>query len=315
MPAVRVATFNVENLFARFKFNSDVDPQVAVKDGWDVNKTYFTIFDEASKKVTGKLIRSLKADVIALQEVENLDTLRRFRGEYLGGPSTFPYSILIDGNDPRLIDVAVLSRHPIVRVRSNQHLRSGNSYLFSRDCLEVELDVGGSPLHLLVNHFKSMLDKKDPKNGRRNTRARRELQSKTVKEIVTARFGNQAGKNPFIVLGDLNDYLETDAAGSTGIAEIVTWNQVENVVERRPAGDRWTHYFREKAAPLKESYKQLDYLLVSKSLAANTDTVPEIARKGLTTLATLYTGPRFPEVGEKTPVASDHCPVVLDLTL
>lgn len=81
MPAVGVATFNVENLFARFKFNSDVDPQVAIKDGWDVNKTYFTILDEASKKVTGKLIRSLKADVIAPQEVENLDTLRRFRGE------------------------------------------------------------------------------------------------------------------------------------------------------------------------------------------------------------------------------------------
>jgi hypothetical protein len=123
-------------------------PQVAVKDGWDVNKTYFTIFNEASKKVTGKLSRSLKADVIALQEVENLDTLRRFRGEYLGGPRKFPYSILVDGNDPRLIDVAVLSRHPIVRVRSNQHLRSGNSYHFSRDCLEVELDIGGSPLHL-----------------------------------------------------------------------------------------------------------------------------------------------------------------------
>jgi hypothetical protein len=154
MPAVRVATFNVENLFARFKFNSDVDPQVAVKDGWDVNKTYFTIFDDASKKVTGKLIRSLNSDV------------------------------------------AVLSKHPIVRVRSNQHLRTGNSYLFSRDGLEVELDVGGSTLHLFVNHFKLMLDKKDPKNGRRNTKARRELQSKTVKDIVKAGFGSQAGKHP-----------------------------------------------------------------------------------------------------------------------
>lgn len=190
-----------------------------------------------------------------------------------------PYSILIDGNDPRLIDLAVLSRHPIVRVRSNQHLRSGNSYRFSRDCLEVELDVGGSPLHLLVNPLQVDARQEGPEEWAAKHPRQTRAPVKTVKEIVRARFGNQAGKNPFIVLGDLNDYLETDAAGSAGIAEMVTWNQVENVVERRPAGDRWTQYFREKAAPLKESYKQLDYLLVSKSLAANTDTVAEIARK------------------------------------
>jgi endonuclease/exonuclease/phosphatase family metal-dependent hydrolase len=313
--AVRVATFNVENLFARFRFNSDVDPEKAVKDGWDANKTYFRIFDEDEKRITGKLIRSLDAEVLALQEVESLDTLRRFRGDYAGGPKAFPYTVLVDGNDPRLIDVAVMSKHPIVSVRSNQHLRSGKAYLFSRDCLEVELDIGGAPLHLFVNHFKSMLDKHDPKNGRRNTRARRQLQAKTVKEIVEARFGTQAGEHPFIVLGDLNDYLETDDAGSTGISELVGWSQVENVVERRQEGDRWTHYFRQRAAPKKDSYKQLDYLLVSKSLAAKTGSVPQIVRKGLTKAADLYTGPRFPEVGDPKPVASDHCPVVLDVAL
>jgi endonuclease/exonuclease/phosphatase family metal-dependent hydrolase len=313
--AVRVATFNVENLFARFRFNSDVDPEKAVKDGWDVNKTYFRIFDEVEKKITGKLIKSLDAQVIALQEVENLDTLRRFRGDYVGGPKAFPYTVLVDGNDPRLIDVAVMSKHPIVSVRSNQHLRSGKSYVFSRDCLEVELDVDGSPLHLFVNHFKSMLDKHDPKNGRRNTRAKRKLQAKTVKEIVQARFGAQAGTQPFIVMGDLNDYLQTDEAGSTGISELVQWDELENVVERLPKEDRWTHYFRERAAPKKDSYKQLDYLLLSKLLAGKTAGPPEIARKGLTRAADRYTGPRFPEVGDPKPVASDHCPVVLDVTL
>jgi endonuclease/exonuclease/phosphatase family metal-dependent hydrolase len=246
MSTVRMATFNVENLFARFKFDSGVDPEQAVKDGWDANKTFFTILDEDEKKLSGKLIRSLHADVLALQEVESLDTLRRFRRDYLGGPKVYPYSVLLDGNDPRLIDVAVLSKHPIVHARSNQHLRSGNSYVFSRDCLEVEIDIEGAPLYLFVNHFKSMLDKNDPKNGRRKTRAKRQQQAGTVKEIIEARFGKQAGKEPFVVLGDLNDYLEADDAGSTGISELVEWEQVENVVARRPADDRWTHYFHER---------------------------------------------------------------------
>ena len=315
MSTVRVGTFNVQNLFARFKFNSEVVPEQAVRDGWDANKTYFTILDEDEKKLSGKLIRSLGADVLALQEVESLDTLRRFRRDYLGGPKAYPYSVLVDGNDPRLIDVAVLSKHPVVHVRSNQHLRSGSAYVFSRDCLEVEVDVEGTPLYLFVNHFKSMLDKNDPKNGRRKTRAKRQQQAKTVKEIVQARFGDQAGETPFIVLGDLNDYLETDEAGSTGISELVEWEQVENVVARRPADDRWTHFFHEAAAPKKASYQQLDYLLLARSLAAKTAAVPSIVRKGLTPAADRYKGPRFQDVGDPKPVASDHCPVVLDLTL
>ena len=102
---------------------------------------------------------------------------------------------------------------------------------------------------------------------------------------------------------------------SAWIAELVEWSQVENVVNRLPAEDRWTHYFRERSAPRKDSYEQLDYLLLSKSLAASTPAVPEIVRKGLTKRADRYTGPRFPEVGEAKPVASDHCPVVLDVTL
>jgi endonuclease/exonuclease/phosphatase family metal-dependent hydrolase len=315
VPTVRVATFNVENLFARFKFNSNVDPEQAVKDGWDANKTYFTIFDEVEKKLTGKLIRSLDAEVLALQEVESLDTLRRFRADYLGGPSAYPYTILVDGNDPRLIDVAVVSKHPIVHVRSNQHLREDNAYLFSRDCLEVELAIDGKPLYLFVNHLKSMFDKRDPTNGRRNTYAKRRLQARTVKEIAEARFGAQAGKQPLIVLGDLNDYLEDDDSGTSAIRELVEWDQLENVVERRPADDRWTHFFRERAAPEQGSYHQLDYLLPSKSLAAKTAAVPEIVRTGLTPAAERYPGPRFPEVRDPKPVASDHCPVVWDVTL
>lgn len=315
MPNVRIATFNVENLFARFKFEAGVDETQAVRDGWDVNKTVFTVFDDVAKKITGAAIKAANADVVALQEVENLDTLKRFRGGYLGGPKAYPYAVSIDGNDPRLIDVAVLSRLPIVHMRSHQELRSGRSYVFSRDCLEVDVSVGGKTLTLYVNHLKSMLDQHDPGNGRRNTRAKRQLQARTIKEIVTDRFGAQASRKPWIVLGDFNDYLETDEAGSSGIDDLVTWSALENVVDRLPPEERWTHYFRGNSAPEPGSYHQLDYLLPSRALAKNSTAAPTIIRKGLARRADRYQGPRFPGVGLDSPVASDHCAVAWDLSL
>ncbi|MEN1728349.1 MAG: endonuclease/exonuclease/phosphatase family protein [Pseudomonadota bacterium] len=52
-------------------------------------------------------------DIIALQEVENFRVLERLRGEYLGSAG-YGEPILIEGTDARGIDVAFLSRLPIV---------------------------------------------------------------------------------------------------------------------------------------------------------------------------------------------------------
>ena len=207
MAKLRVGTFNVENLFARYKFNSNIDPLEAVRDGWDANQRHFTINDEDSKQITAEAIKALDADVLALQEVENLDTLKRFRQEYLGGRTAYPYVVSIDGNDPRLIDVAVLSRRPLVNIRTYQHLwlSSDQAFLFSRDCLELDVQLpGDKTITLYVNHFKSMLDKNDPCHGRQATRARRKKQADKVRQIVTDRFGPGGGQHPFIILGDFN---------------------------------------------------------------------------------------------------------------
>jgi endonuclease/exonuclease/phosphatase family metal-dependent hydrolase len=215
----------------------------------------------------------------------------------------------VDGNDPRLIDVAVLSKLPISHIRSHQHYldpASPTAGLFSRDCLEVDVEVGTGPAQrtvtIYVNHFKSMI------GGRSQTRAKRERQSAKVMDIVTKRFGSSPGESAFVVVGDLNDYMETNGNGSPGIDELVNWNQVKNVVDRLPDEDQWTHFWAGG-----DEYRQLDYLLPSASLAAATSADPEIFRKGLPLRAAHYKGPHLMGVGEDKPKASDHCAVTLDL--
>ena len=289
------------------RFNKDIVPEKAVKDGWLANQRSFKIHDDSSKAITGQTIRQLDADILALQEVEGLDTLKRFRSLYLGGIDLYPYAVLIDGNDPRRIDVAILSKLPIVHARTYQHLRYKQRYLFSRDCLEVDIDVGAShDLVLYVNHLKSMV------GGRKKTRKRRIRQAKEVKRIVKTRFGNNAGDHPFVIVGDLNDYPQEDSNGTSGINALLDWAEVENVVDRLPPDQRWTHFYNRQ-----KTYNQLDYVLLSKSLAnANPNATPTIERRGLPYRAKRAGDSRFDGVNDVIDSkASDHCPVAIEITI
>ena len=70
MNRVRVATINVENLFARFVFKKNTDADSAVRDGWRSDQTKFSLYKEEEKTITGALINDIDAEVLCLQEVE-----------------------------------------------------------------------------------------------------------------------------------------------------------------------------------------------------------------------------------------------------
>lgn len=296
----RVATFNAENLFMRYRFRSG-QGVYADEAGFTINNLAFDIYDEADKRVTARAIKETNADVLCLQEVESLPCLETFNARYIPG-MRYRHRMLVDSHDPRHIDVAVLSRYPIVRVRSHRDERApgNNAYLFSRDCLEVDVEVpGGKVFTLYVNHFKSMV------GGRDATRAKRERQAQRVADIVDARLRDRQDTGNFAVVGDLNDYVDA----KTSLGPLLEHKALRNVVDRLPQPERWAHYYAGG-----NEYRQLDYVLLSERVdEAAKKPVPGIVRKGLPWRAERYAGERFEEVGEEEPKASDHCPLYVDI--
>src|SRR5690606_27841799 len=126
------------------------------------------------------------------------------------------------------------------------------SYLFSRDCLEIDIDVDGKILTLYVNHFTSA------SKGRDKTRDRRLAQSAYVAKLVDKRWKNRDYQGNFIVLGDLNDWDDEH----TSLNPLLKHPYLENVINRLDPDDRWTHYCQKK-----DEYRQMDYILISKTLS------------------------------------------------
>ncbi|HSF01185.1 MAG TPA: hypothetical protein VLA48_09865 [Nitrososphaeraceae archaeon] len=142
MTKIKVATINCENLFARYRFNNNANPENAIINGW-LPEQNFQLIAQKRKNLTSLAIKETDADVVALQEVENLQVLRRFRNDYLQGTRTYKYLFLSDGNDPRLIDVTILSKYPIEKMDTYIHEFNNEirALTFSRDCLECDIKL------------------------------------------------------------------------------------------------------------------------------------------------------------------------------
>lgn len=285
-----IGTFNCENLFARYRFRTNLSP---VAD-WTINQTAFELHDLDSKKLTAKVIKEMDADILCLQEVENMQVLERFNSRYLASMK-YTERLIIEGNDPRGIDLAVLSRYPIVHSRSYRSYRLPDirTKVFSRDCLTFDVIVNNKKLRVYNNHFKSMA------GGRANTYQRRFKQAVAVNNILKEDWGNIKYKANFVVVGDLNDYPDHD----TSLQPLLQHPHLENIVQR--LREPWTHYY-----PRGNAYRQLDYILASQQLAERSKAKPRIVRIALPWRAERYKGERLEDVGYNHPKGSDHAGVV-----
>jgi predicted extracellular nuclease len=318
---LRVGTFNVENLAARSSYGPRQRPDTApalslfhfaeAEDRENIERSIAVALEDDKRELTALAIAEMRADILALQEVDNLDVLQAFFANYVHRVSDLRYEHfkLVHGNDQRGIDVAFCMRKGLVpadalTVRSHREttfaelnlyaddledfgIRPGDR-VFNRDCLEVTVVFPERELTLLVSHFKAMTPYGDERAG---TVALRGAEASAVRRIVERRFGPDWRSANWIVAGDLNDFRQRITLGGevqdvrpSGLDALLDGFAVDPM-ERLPASERWTYLYRDLVEPesvLLEEHVQLDYLLLSPALAAaNAEARPEVLRRGL----------------------------------
>jgi endonuclease/exonuclease/phosphatase family metal-dependent hydrolase len=221
-------------------------------------------------------------------EVEDRGILQDFNSKILGGKK-FKYPMLVDGNDPRGIDVGLLSNFEVANVRTHIFDRDSTGIIFSRDCLESELKLpDGRPLHILCNHLKSQGYGSPKAND-----AKRERQAVRNAEILS---GYNLATDLVIVAGDMND-----DPGSAPLQPMLGVSNLFDVLELKFGSNpqnRWTYKYRSQS-------NQIDFLLVSKPLKDGFQDAG-IERRGMFGVNGVTP---FPSVTSKKTSASDHAAV------
>lgn len=243
--ALRIATFNAENIMQRFDFSGFRnallrDRTLSVMDISDreqfehLEQARVVAHTDDKMQLTALAIADTRADIICLQEIENIEALNAFEYGYLYKMTGrgYRHKYLKEGNDGRGIDVAVMTREEtadgdaieFVDMQSHAHLTYADLDIFSedlaninekpeekvfrRDCLEIDFTIGGKPLTLFVVHFKSMGTDKNGVDGRQWTMPVRTAEAKAVRRIIDERFGQRAARMRWMICGDFNDYRE-----------------------------------------------------------------------------------------------------------
>jgi endonuclease/exonuclease/phosphatase family metal-dependent hydrolase len=271
-----IATYNIENYVAANRLVDGVYRENYPK-------------PEEAKAALRRVIRSLDADVLALQEIGPRPYLEELRRDLASEGCDYPHTEWMEAADTER-HVAVLSRRPFTAVNRHADLTFayfGATERAKRGMLEVRFDSVRGELSLFVLHLKSRFTDRadDPQSA-----LRRAGEAAAARDRVLAVFPESASARFFIV-GDCNDTPASrplralTARGKTPIADVLA------AVDSR--GETWTYFYRKE-----DSYSRVDYVLVSAALK------PAVVGSA----AAIFDG-------ADTRVASDHRPVVVRLEL
>ena len=240
LPATNDRQFSVAGMNLENFFDDQDDPSIKE----DVLTT--EAFQMRLKKVSMAVRDVMKLpDVIGVEEVENLITLKRLAEKInldavaAGNPDPKYAAYLLDGNDGRGIDSGFLVKSSRIKVAEVKQFgkdekfgnpsSNGEVYLNDRPPLmlraSIENTKAGKPFEftVVVNHLKSFLGYSDPKQ-RDGVREKKKLQAEFLAKWVDAR--QKADPNErIILLGDFNFYQFND-----GVMDVI------GTIKGKPAG-------------------------------------------------------------------------------
>lgn len=258
---VRVAVFNTE-----FMFDGE-DPDGAADFPWKNNVQAA----QAHQDRVADVIKMTHADVIVMEEVENMGVLERLVHGPLEGLGYLPY--LVPGKDTfTRQNMAILSKIPIQeigRMDDRAPLGSGNDTYGVSKNIWARLTLAGVPTTLVGIHYLAI-----PDNAER--KPQREAQAE-----VTRRFVEQelAAGRAVIVGGDFNDFDDQtlDRRGNRPITNVLATvkragpgdaDDLHNVMADIPQAERFSNFYdRNNNGIINEGeLSAIDHLLVSDAL-------------------------------------------------
>ncbi|MBF2055578.1 MAG: endonuclease/exonuclease/phosphatase family protein [Candidatus Sericytochromatia bacterium] len=280
---LRIASYNIRNLF-------DGVPMP----GGSAEKAK----PEKELVALGEAMRHINADVIALQEVENKEVLAQFRDRYIRELG-YREMVLVEANDPRGIDVALISRYPVVDVKSHKDVRfpvpgQQEQQGFSRDLLQVRVQGPNNYLFTaFVVHLKSQ-------HGAEVADAKRFAEADQINRIVR-RFQEQNPKENVVVLGDFNDVV--DAAEIASVVNTrISGLGLYDIIHEEFGVQPWVFTYHP------QKYRsRIDYILLNQNM--KNEYIPRSVQ--------LYKPRKEGEQWQQLYFydASDHIPITIDLDI
>ncbi len=230
--AIRIAAFNVRRLF-----DERCDSGACGRDDFEAVATSAQI--ESRTATLAERLLSLRPDAVCLAEVETQPLLDQVAGKMPG----YVTHVLGEIGQTASVDVGLISSLPLLETKRHRsrtlYRPDGSATNFTRELLEVHLDVRGKRAIVFCAHFRSK-SSDDP--GRRWAEAR------GAREVVAA----AATENPGALLvlgGDLND-----TPGSPPLLELEVGGALARTSGSLPDDQIATYWFEGRGSAIDHLY-------------------------------------------------------------